>query len=350
MKFKLTIFIGMIASMVAMAQEEQEEEYSFIKNTKVTGSLDVFYKYDFADTNANTLTSFTNTGNNSFELGMASLKFVNKYKKATATVDVGFGNRAEQFSYNDESTKLIIKQLFLDYAVNDKLTLTAGSWATHFGYEFIDPVDNDLYSMSYTFSYGPFFHTGAKANYVAKEFNFMAGLANPTDLKSANGFDNKYFIWQVGYTGEKLSAYLNGQSGSNNPGDSNVNQFGLTAVYKATDKLKLGFDGTIVMFDFDSGADKQNWSSLVGYANYSLKEKIALNLRSEYLSDKDGFITGSMDNSVFANTLGLTFTEGNLKFKPELRFESASEKIFIDSDQEATKSAFQFLVGIAYKL
>jgi hypothetical protein len=76
----------------------------------------------------------------------------------------------------------------------------------------------------------PFFHTGFKANYLIGKFNLMAELVNPTDFKSAfqdspvtdsNGYTasykNKFFIWQIGYSGDKLSAYLNGQQGSNNP-------------------------------------------------------------------------------------------------------------------------------------
>jgi hypothetical protein len=47
--------------------------------------------------------------------------------------------------------------LFIDYAATDKLTLTAGSWGTHIGYELLDAPENDIYSMSYAFSYGPFY-------------------------------------------------------------------------------------------------------------------------------------------------------------------------------------------------
>ncbi len=40
---------------------------------KFSGSVDGYYKYDFAKTAANTFTSFTQT-HNSFALGMASVK------------------------------------------------------------------------------------------------------------------------------------------------------------------------------------------------------------------------------------------------------------------------------------
>jgi hypothetical protein len=52
-----------------------------------------------------------------------------------------------------KNTSLLIKQLFVDYAATDNLTVTAGSWTTHVGYELLDAPENDIYSMSYAFSY-----------------------------------------------------------------------------------------------------------------------------------------------------------------------------------------------------
>ena len=47
---------------------------------KISGSVDGYYKYDFAKTAANTYTSFTQT-HNTFALGMASVKFEHKGEK-----------------------------------------------------------------------------------------------------------------------------------------------------------------------------------------------------------------------------------------------------------------------------
>ena len=78
--------------------------------------------------------------------------------------DLGFGKRAEEFSYNDEATRFAIKQLYLTYAPWENVKFTAGSWATHVGYELVDAHLNRNYSMSYMFSNGPFFHTGVKTD------------------------------------------------------------------------------------------------------------------------------------------------------------------------------------------
>ena len=49
----------------------------------ITGSADIYYKYDFVKTKADNLTSFTNS-HNRFELGMATVKLEHK----TSKVDV----------------------------------------------------------------------------------------------------------------------------------------------------------------------------------------------------------------------------------------------------------------------
>lgn len=360
---KNTLFlIALFFNTVILAQEK-----SWTDGLKLSGSADLFYKADFASNDFNTKTSFTQP-NNSFEIGMFSLKLTHNSGKFTTTADIGIGNRAEQFNYNESGSKLLIKQLFIDYAATDKLTITAGSWGTHVGYELLDAADNDIYSMSYAFSYGPFFHTGVKANYVANKFNFMAGVANPTDFKSSfqkvnvydnNGdligtksYANKFIIWQLGYAGDKLSAFLNGQHGSYNPLSSNVSQFDLTAAYKFTDKFKLGVNATQATLSSDEkNTGKQKWSSLVGYLKYDATDTFALNYRAEYLDNKDNALAlgASKGNTVFANTFSATIKHGSFQLKPELRFENSSENIYYDKNSNPKKNSANFLIAAVYK-
>ena len=125
----------------------------------ITGSADVYYKYNFEKNKSNNLTSFTNS-HNSFELGMASVKLEHKTAKVDMVADLGFGKRAQEFSYNDQGILAAIKQLYISYSHASWVKFTAGSWATHVGYELVDASANRNYSMSYMFTNGPFFHTG----------------------------------------------------------------------------------------------------------------------------------------------------------------------------------------------
>jgi len=83
------------------------------KTTTITGSVDVYYRYDFNNAKnykaTNNLTSFTNS-QNSFELGMASVKIAHSFGKIGAVLDMGFGQRAKEFSYNETGITQAVKQ------------------------------------------------------------------------------------------------------------------------------------------------------------------------------------------------------------------------------------------------
>ncbi|KAF2509301.1 porin [Flavobacterium zhairuonense] len=355
MKKVLHIFAAMLTSSFAFAQDDTETATS--PATTWGGSADAYYKYDFSK-QMNGLTSFTNS-QNSFELGMASVEAGHTFGKASVFVDLGFGKRAGEFSYNettdkDINAKFLIKQLFFTYNVTDKFKFVAGSFGTHIGYEVLDAVDNKNYSMSYAFSYGPFFNTGVKAQYTSGKFTAMFGITNPTDFKSAMdaGSTQKTFIGQLGYIGETGSAYLNFTSGSANPAsDENKTQIDFVASKTISDSFALGFNATYAKTknDFDSDLDGE-WFSLVGYANYSFSPSLLLAYRMEYFDAKDaapslGTLTGS---NVFANTVSLNYKVGKLTIIPELRYDAASEDIFLDKDALPTGGSFYALVATTY--
>jgi hypothetical protein len=162
MKKVVIATIAIVAAGKLFAQDSTEKKSS----TTITGSVDAYYRYNFdnpKDYPYNSLTSFTHSSN-SFEIGMASLRADHSFGKVAATIDLGFGTRAEEFAYNDANTRFAIKQVYVSYAPSSIVKLTLGSWATHVGYELLDAYLNRNYSMSYMFTNGPFSHTGLKAD------------------------------------------------------------------------------------------------------------------------------------------------------------------------------------------
>lgn len=330
MKNQLTIITVVLSTTFTFAQSSPTTPA-----TTFAGSADAYYKYDFSGIN-NSLTSFTNS-HNSFELGMASIEASHKMDKASVFVDLGFGNRAAQFAYNDDASTFMIKQLNFTYEFSDELKVIVGSFGTHLGYELIDAVDNKNYSMSYAFTYGPFFNTGVKAQYTSGKFSFMAGVTNPTDFKTTleAGSTQKTFIGQLGYLGDTGSVYFNVTSGSSNPAsDENKTQFDFVGSKKVSDSFSVGFNGTYASTknDLDNTLDGE-WFALVGYANFALKKTLSLAYRLEYFDAKDataglGLLAGT---SVVGNTLSLNYKVGNLTIIPEFRVDTASKDIFTNS-------------------
>jgi hypothetical protein len=343
MKKGIAILVLLLTTSMTFAQES-----AVPPATTFGGSADAYYKYDFSGI-SNGYTSFTNT-DNSFEIGMVSLEASHKWKKASVFVDLGFGARAKEFTYNDNQYSFMIKQLIFTYDISDSFKVTAGTFCTHIGYELLDAVDNKNYSMSYAFTYGPFFNTGVKAQYTSGKFSFMAGITNPTDFKSAMETTTKAktFIGQIAYTGETGSAYFNVSSGAANgspirdtfgvpvaPSDEDKTQFDFVGTKKFGDKFAIGFNGAyaITNNNIDSDLDGE-WFSLVLYPTYAFSPSLLLAYRLEYMDTKDaaasvGALAGS---SVIGNTLSLNYKVGNLTIIPEFRIDSASNDIFEDND------------------
>lgn len=345
MKRKLLSAASAMLFTTALFAQTTEENKGQLQ---INGSLDLYYRYNFANAKKsrqfNSKTSFTNS-QNSFELGMASIKTSYTKGKAGVVIDLGVGSRANEFSYNENGVLQAIKQAYLTYSPSENVKISAGKWGTHLGYELVDPQLNRNYSMSYMFTYGPFTHTGVKADFTFKNgFGLMAGIANPTDFLSAS-FAKKNLIAQFSKTSEKINAYLNYVGGKDTAGNGG-NQLGLTATAKLSDVLSLGYDGTVKFIKPKVGDDAKWWASAL-YLNIDPSEKFGLTLRGEYFEDKKNVLP--VGTSVFQSTLSLNIKPvKGLCIIPELRLDNAKDPIFTSSDGSASKNTGSFLVAAVY--
>lgn len=328
---------------------------------KLSGSADVYYKYNLNRNNTDNKTSFTNS-HNSFELGMVSLKVEHAFKKGSIVADLGFGRRAAEFSYNDNPTEthsmaMAIKQLYVGYQLTDKIKVSLGSFGTHVGYELVDAYLNRNYSMSYMFSYGPFFSTGVKADFtLSSSLTAMVGVFNPTDLKSVTLNNHKYIGAQLGFAPAEtpVKLYLNYLEGKDTFNIQN-HQVDAVATYQVNKVLGLGYNGTYSTYkdtQIKDGADNTaNWWGSALYINCDFTDAFGLTLRGEYFSDKKGLkVFGGMPDggSVVAGTLSFNYRVGNLTIVPEFRLDKASENIFNKSSGEAGDISANVLVAALY--
>ena len=321
-------------------------------NLTVSGSLDAYYRFNFHNAKdsarTNNYTSFTNS-QNSFELGMASVKAEYTIGKADGAVDLGFGRRAEEFSYNDHGTLAAIKQAYVSYAPTEHIKFTMGKWGTHVGYELLDAYLNRNYSMDYMFSYGPFFHAGIKADVtVNSNFAFMLGVANPTDMVTAS-FARKSFIAQVhaASSNSKISGYLN-YVGGKDLSDASINQFDLVATGTVCSKFSIGYNGTVKMVKPIGGSSDSWWGSAL-YLNYDPASVFGLTARGEYFGDKKG--VAGFSTNIFDVTLSADIHIDNLTIIPEFRIDGAKDPVFFknsDTFFPTARSTGSFILGATY--
>ena len=332
------------------------------KSLTISGSVDAYYRFNGGkDTSGggfkNSYTSFTKAAN-SFELGMASLRAdaTALSGKVTATVDLGFGSRATEFSYNDGAALSAIKQAYVTYAPSSAIKFTVGKFATHVGYELLDAPLNRNYSMSYMFTNGPFFHTGVKADITAGKIGLMVGIANHVDQTTASNKVKNVIAQISSTTSSKIKVYLNywGYFGdeSEATGAKSKSQFDLVVLGTITDKFNIGYNGTVQMWkNVDPASSKETisstwWGSAL-YLNYDPTSSFGVTLRGEYIGDKKSFYYGT--KNVFETTLSGNYKVGQFTLIPELRLDAAHDDYFFKSDGAMTKSTFSALLAAIYK-
>ena len=302
-KFNLSSFLTLIALVaflvfggITSAQAQEEPTFS------VSGSVDSYYR----SAEYSPGTSFADL--NGFSLGMANIVLSYEGEKSGFVADLVYGPRGADAVFNSTGSSNIVNQLYVYYNVSDSFTLTLGNFNTFLGYEVISPVGNFNYSTSYMFSNGPFSHTGLKADIaLSDDVSLMLGALNSTDYTESQPVGDDYmFGAQLGLYGQYIN-YLSG-------GLSNISQIDFTGGIDITDSFFLGVNAT--SYEDDGG----EWSGVAVYPQLSMSDAFALGLRYESFDIKDA-------NTFSSFTITGSFESGNLTIKPEIRIDSADEKV-----------------------
>ncbi len=321
------------------AQEEETEEKKF----SFSGTVDAYYRANITAPNDEDAiapgSSFANLPG--FSLGMVNVIAAYEGEKVGFVADLVFGPRGTDAIFASPMYSMtgdIVNQLYVYWNVSDKVTLTFGNWNTFLGYEVISPAGNFNYSTSYLFSYGPFSHTGLKADFdLGNDWSAMVAVMNPTDLTEFNPTGDYAVGAQLGYSGQYLN-FLYSQGGF---------EIDYTGGFDVTEDFYLGINAAY----FDNEDVDLGFAGVALYPQYSLSDTFALGLRGEYFVETGDFGaigTGVEDSSVLALTLTGSATIGDLTVKPEIRLDSASDDAFIDNDLDPTKSLASFLLAAVY--
>jgi len=340
---KVILALLLIAfSVNAFAQEESETEE---KKFSISGSIDAYYRANIDAPNDEDAiapgSSFANLPG--FALGMANVIASYEGEKVGFVADLVFGPRGEDAIFNSgalrpDGSSNIVNQLYAYWNVSNSVKLTLGNFNTFLGYEVISPVSNFNYSTSYLFSYGPFSHTGLKADIaLSEDFSLMLGVMNDTDLTEYNPTGDYAFGAQLGYAGQYLNFLL----------DPSFTEIDFTGGFDLSDSFFLGINAAYLTVEDDG----PGFFGAALYPQYATSESFTIGLRGEYFVEDGDFGaigTGVDDSSVFAVTLTGSYAIENLTIKPELRLDSASDDAFIDTDLMPKKSLSSFVLAAIY--
>ncbi|GAB4107576.1 hypothetical protein GCM10028791_00220 [Echinicola sediminis] len=390
-KLRLLIVLAFLGSFTAaMAQDDSK--------VSISGSVDAYYRANLSAPNKDMTnaegqsmgiqapaTSFANLPG--FSLGMANIIAAYEGEKVGFVADLVFGPRGEDAVFGSPlytggvaGSSQIVNQLYMYWNVNDAVTFTIGNFNTYLGYEVISPTGNFNYSTSYMFSYGPFSHTGLKADIALSDnWSLMAAVMNPTDMTEFNLAGTYTAGLQLGYENDNGGTWLNflygdqdGKLDSENvmmAGTSSMGstfQVDLTTGYNVTEAVYLGLNAT---YNTTAAGETYNGSSIsdidgdgsgfygiAGYAQAATSEKFSVGLRGEYFNVFNSGLEGVVgldnagDGNVFAVTLsGNAKITNNLTLIPEVRLDSMSEEdFFFNNDLAASKSLSSFLLAAVF--
>lgn len=311
--FTILTVLFLIPVTFILAQEEQETPSKF----SLSGSVDAYFRSNLNAPNKGEAaqapaTSFANLPG--FSLGMANVIATYEGEKVGFVADLVFGPRGEDAVFGSPmytggmaGSSQIVNQLYMYYNVSDVVTLTMGNFNTYLGYEVISPTGNFNYSTSYMFSYGPFSHTGLKADFqLSDNWSFMAAIMNPTDMTEFN-FNGSYTLGgQLAYATDAGGTYLNVLYGDQDGkldmntlsafGPSsmgNTFQIDLTAGYDVTESMYLGlnttynttaagqmYSGTSIQ---DATGDGYGFYGVAGYLQFATSDKFSIGARENTL-------------------------------------------------------------------
>jgi hypothetical protein len=337
---KLLFLFLFINVFTLMAQEEEAAEE---KKFSLSGTVDAYYRANLNSANSGANysapgSSFANLPG--FALGMANVIANYEGEKVGFVADLVFGPRGTDAIFASplySATGNIVNQLYVYWNVSDKVTLTFGNFNTFLGYEVISPAGNFNYSTSYLFSYGPFSHTGLKADFdLGSDWSLMLAVMNPTDITEFNPNGKYAYGAQLGYSGQYLNLISD---------DGNF-EIDYTGGFDLSEDFYLGINAAY----FD-GADDTGFAGGALYPQYKTSETFTLGLRGEYFVETGDFGaigTGLEDSSVLALTLTGSATIGDLIIKPELRLDNASDDAFLDTDGASMKSLSSFVLAAVY--
>jgi hypothetical protein len=315
----------------------------------ISGSVDTYFRTNLNSTNDVTNggtiapgTSFANLPG--FSLGMFNIVSAYEGKKVGFTADLVFGPRGVDAVFVSEGSTNIVNQLFVYWNVSDKLKLTIGNFNTFLGYEVISPVANFNYSTSYMFSYGPFSHTGLKADVdLGGGFSLMGAVLNPTDFTDFNPFGTDALAGglQLGYTNDNGGVWINTII------SDDFYQIDLTTGWQATEKVYVGVNATTA---------KESFSGAALYLQLATSDALSVGIRGEYFIDSgvgvvDFDMEDDKDESVFDITLSANYKVGKLTIIPEFRLDAFSQDIVIPDFNKITEvksSLASFVLAAVY--
>ncbi len=305
-----------------------------------------------------------------FALAFAGADVAYSGEQFGATISMRFGPGVNRFYGADQGPfgTSNITQAYVTWKPVDKLTLDLGQFYTLFGAEVAESWRNLNYSRGgLYYAMQPFWHTGLKANYAINDkVAINAMVVNGVNSSFEGNKSPTVGVQAVITPIDELflsAGFMGGLHPRDGDDDTSAtknfeNFFDVVAILTLGDfKLVSNFD--LNMYRVKGVKDSENWWGVSVAPGYSITDWMGVAGRVEYLSDSANAVFGMTTDKAGAtlaeDAILITLT-GTLDFKPvpnssalvlrpELRYEMASDKYFLDGDNEKTDGFWTAMLG-----
>ena len=227
---------------------------------------------------------------NEFDLNAAALELLLDPKPVGFHLTLAYGSGVDVLHASESRVFANVYEASVSWNI-DALTLEAGVYPSHIGYEGFFSKDNWNYTRGWMGELSPYYQAGLKIAYAfdahwSAQVHVLNGWQTIRPVNRAKSVGT-----QIAYASDKFSASFNTFAGPALPGDdSHWRLFGdLTAQLKVSDRLSLGATADAGRQDLATGA--ATWNAAGVYARFAFTAVVALAARAEYYDDADGFFS-----------------------------------------------------------
>ena len=329
------VLLELLAWPLAATNAQQHEEPGVMKTS---GFIDFYFSKNLAHpaSHANKFRNF-DVSENQFDLALAEIVLQKSAAPIGFRIDADFGSANDMVQGAAQSTLNNLQQAYLTalVPVGAGLTVDAGKFVTHMGFEVIESGDNWNYSRSLLFAWAiPYYHVGLRVAYpVSPALTVTGCLCNGWNNLRDNNNAKTVGASVVVTPSERITliaGWIGGEERADSTGPGSRHVFDATIVVRLSEKFTLAVNA-----DYGSEtlpSDIATWKGVALYARYSFGEDMAFALRSEIYDDQDGFTTGISHRmgEVTATLEQRLFSQ--LSLRAEYRRDWSSETVFNEAD------------------
>lgn len=321
----------------------------------ISGYIETYYSYDFANPSDHNRPSFVCSHNrhNEVNLNLGFIKAAYATDKVRANLALMSGTYANA---NLAGEPGVLKNIFeanagVKISKKKNLWVDAGIFASHIGFE--SAIGKDCWNLTRSIlaDNSPYYESGVKVSYTSdNEKWFVSGLIlnGWQRIQRVNGNNTPAFGHQLTFKpNSKITLNSSSFVGSDTPDSTRQMRYfhNFYGQFQLTEKfgMILGFD-IGAQQKVKNSNDYNTWYSPVLIVKYAPNQKISIAARGEYYSDANGVIvsTGTLNGfQTYGYSLNLDYQiMNNVVWRIEGRGFTSKDKIFTLNDNPSSQNYF----------